>query len=318
MVACGRLTGEDLKRRQALPLEVKVNLSKARIRQWYEHWQGDVYIAFSGGKDSTVLRHLVKQMYPEVPAVFCDTGLEYPELRSFARKNADVILRPAMSFKAVLEKYGYPVVGKKQARMIWDLKHESERNRKVCNLHRTGYTSEGRYCPSYKLAEKWMYLVDAPFDISERCCDIMKKNPFKHYEKESGRHPFIGTMAWESNLRVKEYLRSGCNSFDIKRPNSTPMAFWTEQDVLTYLQEYELEYASVYGEIVNNGGELILTGEQRTGCMFCMFGVQYDEEPNRFQRMAVTHPKQWDYCIDKLGIGEVLDYMGIPYEAVIE
>lgn len=312
-MACGTLKAEDVKRRQSLPLAVKVNLSKARIRQWYEHWRGDVYISFSGGKDSTVLRHLVKEMYPDVPAVFCDTGLEYPELRSFAIENADIVLRPDMTFKAVIEKYGYPVIGKKQARMIRDLKHETEKNANVCNLHRTGYTREGRYCPSYKLADRWMNLVDAPFEISEQCCDVMKKKPFKKYEKQTGRHPYIGTMACESNLRFNEYLKNGCNAFNTNRPNSTPMAFWTEQDVLSYLRDYALEYASVYGEIVEQGGKLVTTGEKRTGCMFCMFGVHLDETPNRFQRMKETHPKQYAYCIDRLGLGSVLDYIGIPY-----
>lgn len=309
-----KITYDVLRQRQGLPLEAKVAMSQLRIRDWYEHWEGDVYISFSGGKDSTVLRHLVKGIYPDVPAVFCDTGLEYPELRSFAIENADVVLKPSMTFKAVIEKYGYPVVGKKQARMIRDLKHETEKNANVCNLHRTGYTRAGRYCPSYKLADKWMYLVDAPFEISEQCCDVMKKNPFKKYEKETERHPYIGTMACESNLRLSEYLRSGCNSFEIKRPNSTPIAFWTEQDILAYLKENQLEYASVYGDIVESDGTLSTTGEKRTGCMFCMFGVHLDDEPNRFQRMAKTHPNQYAYCIDKLGIGAVLDYVGIPYK----
>ena len=48
--------------------------------------------------------------------------------------------------------------------------------------------------------------------------------------------------------------------------------------------------------------------------MFCMFGIQYDESPNRFQRMQREYPKQYDYCINKLGIGRVIDYVGIPYE----
>jgi hypothetical protein len=56
-----------------------------------------------------------------------------------------------------------------------------------------------------------------------------------------------------------------------------------------------------------------MTGLNRTGCMFCMFGVQRDKEPNRFQRMYYTHPKQWDYCINKLGLKEVLEYIHVPY-----
>ena len=308
------ITNEFLEQRQALPLQAKIIMTERRIREWYTHNEGLVYVAFSGGKDSTVLADLVKRLYPDVPLVFCDTGLEYPELREFARRKADIVIKPAMTFKAVIEKYGYPVIGKRQARMIRDLQNESDKNANVCNLHRTGYTRAGKYCPTYKLPDKWAFMVDAPFKVSEQCCDVMKKKPFAVYEKETGRKPFIGTMVWESTLRRRQYLKDGCNAFNAKRPHSTPIAFWMEQDILQYLRENGLEYASVYGDIVKQGGTLHLTGEQRTGCMFCMFGIQFDECPNRFQRMKETHPKQYVYCMNKLGLRDVLNYMGIPCE----
>lgn len=91
------------------------------------------------------------------------------------------------------------------------------------------------------------------------------------------------------------------------------MGFWTEQDVLGYLRNNGTEYASCYGEIVEDDGKLFTTGVDRTGCMFCLFGIQYEKEPNRLQQMQRDYPKQYDYCINKLGIGEVLDYVGIPY-----
>ena len=65
----------ELKQKQSLPLEAKIAMTLRRIREWYEYWDGNVYVSFSGGKDSTVLLHLVRQHYPGVPAVFSDTGL---------------------------------------------------------------------------------------------------------------------------------------------------------------------------------------------------------------------------------------------------
>ena len=44
-----------------------------------------------------------------------------------------------------------------------------------------------------------------------------------------------------------------------------------------------------------------------------MFGIHYDKTPNRFQCLAETHPKLYDYCINKLECGKILDYIGIDY-----
>ena len=113
-------TNELLKELRALPLEEKIELSKDRIEDWYMQFYGNVYVSFSGGKDSTVLLHLVRSMFPEVPAVFCDTGLEYPELRRFALAKPNLRkLTPKMPFHEVITKYGYPIVSKEVAEAIY-------------------------------------------------------------------------------------------------------------------------------------------------------------------------------------------------------
>lgn len=307
-----RNAGEDripkwvLAQRQALPLDVKAAMSDTRIREWVNHWGGEVYVSFSGGKDSTVLLDLVRKVDPNVPAVFCDTGLEYPEVREFALSKADVVIRPKMSFKSVIERYGYPVPSKEQAQYIRQYRHTN--SEKLRNLRWNSNNG------SFGISEKWKMLCDAPFEVSEKCCEIMKKNPFAKYEKESGRKPFIGAMAAESSLRMQEYLRNGCNEFEGRRIKSKPIGFWTEQDILRYIVEHGLEIAGCYGEIVSDGGVFRTTREDRTGCMFCMFGVQHDGKPNRFQRMQRDYPRQYEYCMEKLGIRNVLEYIGIPYE----
>ena len=98
------------------------------------------------------------------------------------------------------------------------------------------------------------------------------------------------------------------------------MSFWTEEDVLEYLYTYQVPYASVYGEIVRtDGGGWTTTGEKRTGCVFCAFGAHLEKAPNRFQRLKITHPKLWDYCMRPreehgLGMRQVLEYIGVPCE----
>lgn len=310
-----------LRQKQSLPLEGKIILAQQRIREWYDHWNGQVYISFSGGKDSTVLMHLVKEMYPDVPAVFVDTGLEYPEVRKFATERADVVLRPAMRFDQVIKQYGYPVVGKEVAQVVNEArvslsrgKNDTSQLRKLRGekLDKTGAKSP------YNL-EKHAYLLDAPFQVSHKCCYVMKKSPCKAYEKQAGRKAIIGTMASESSLRTTSYLRNGCNAFKSSRPTSQPMSVWLEQDVLQYIRDKNLEIASVYGDVIERDGKLTTTGLDRTGCMFCAFGISQDGCPNRFQRMKETHPRQYSYCmkpVDEGGLGlkEVLEYIGVPYE----
>lgn len=296
----------QLRELQQLPLKYKIMISQERIREWYEYWGGQVYVSFSGGKDSTVLLHLVRELYPDVPAVFCDTGLEYPEVRSFALSQPNVVrIIPKMTFRQVLEKYGYPVVSKRQAQYIREIQNPTDRNAATVRLRLTGIRSSGKFSGYSKISDCWLYLKDAPFKISERCCDVMKKAPMDTFVKETGRKPIIGTMAADGANRELEYLHNGgCNVYDSGRPKSTPLGFWTEQDILHYLRAYNLPYAACYGKICNRGRRLETSGVNRTGCMFCMFGVHLEQEPNRFQRMQVTHPNLWAYCT---GGGQFVD-----------
>ena len=142
----------------------------------------------------------------------------------------------------------------------------------------------------------------------------MKEKPLNKYRKETYKKAIVGTLASESKRRERSWIKTGCNAFNASIPMSKPLSFWMEQDVLKYLREYNVSYAPIYGDIViDNKGKLKTTGEQRTGCMFCPVGIHLEKEPNRFQRMKISHPKQYDYCINKLGLGEVLDYIGVKY-----
>ena len=292
---------------QSLPLEIKIAKSKLRINEWInEYGKNGVYVSFSGGKDSTVLLHLVRQVNANINGVYVDTGLEYPEVKDFVKKQSNItLLRPDISFKQVIEKYGYPMISKEQANYLDDIRNGTE----YMKLRRINGDSKGRF----KLSEKYHYLINAPFKISHRCCNELKKKPIKKYEKETGRHPFIGTMASESNLRKQSYLKTGCNAFNSKRPISIPLGFWTEQDILRYIKVNNLEIASVYGEIIGN--DILKTSKcDRTGCVFCGFGVHLEKGENRYQRLEKTHPQLHDYCMNKLGFKQVCEYMNIPYE----
>lgn len=333
---------EELKMLQALPLEIKVAKTKLRIREWYEAWGGEVYVSFSGGKDSTVLLHIVREMYPDVEAVFVNTGLEYPEIQKFAKTFDNVtILRPKMRFDEVIKKYGYPIISKEVSQNIY----EARSGGKECRAYKkfeVGSEIEQRCNGRYSLV-RHKPLLDSDIPVSHMCCMVMKKRPAKKFEKDTGKRPIVATMASESNLRTTEWLNSGCNSFDGKRQISKPMSFWTEQDVLQYIKENNIPVASVYGDVVEIGedgleyennlfgspsGKLKTTGCDRTGCIFCAFGCHLEKGESRFERLKQTHPRQYEYCIgggeydedgiwkpskEGLGMGHVFDELNKIY-----
>ena len=291
-----KYTQEDLKTMQAWSLERKIQVTQTRLIEWYQKFQGKVYISFSGGKDSTVLLHIARQLYPDIEAVFVDTGLEYPEIREFVKSFDNVTwLRPKMNFHDVIKTYGYPMISKEVSRYISVARRCP--NGKTAMKFTANNPHDAKYGGRYSVV-KWNKLTDFEIPISHKCCDVMKKDPVKKYEKASGNKAILAIMATESNLRKNAWMANGCNAFDAKRPNSQPMSFWTEQDVLEYLRRYEVPYASVYGDIIEENGKLKTTGRERTGCVFCGFGAHLEKEPTRFQRLKETHPKLYNYCLN--------------------
>lgn len=304
---------EELQMLQALPLEIKVMKTQQRIREWVQYYgENGVAVSFSGGKDSTVLLHLVRQLYPNVEAMFVDTGLEYPEIRQFVKTFDNVtILRPKMRFDEVIKTYGYPIISKGVSNCVRGAKLGQKSRINLLN----GKDCDGTDRKSKFSHEKYKPLLSVDFEISEMCCDVMKKRPSYNYQKRTGKKPIIATMAAESMLRETNWLKSGCNAFENRHPKSAPMSFWTEQDVLQYIKENNLPIASVYGDVVykenpeqmrmedygiENCGtdKLCTTGCDRTGCIFCGFGAHLEKGESRFQRLKRTHPKQYDYCMN--------------------
>ena len=111
---------QRLRELQALLLDRKIQISQARIIEWYTRNKGNVVVSFSGGKDSTVLLHLVRSLFPDVKAVFSNTGLEYPEIQRFVRTFPNVtIVAPKMNFSEVISTYGYPLIGKEVSEAIY-------------------------------------------------------------------------------------------------------------------------------------------------------------------------------------------------------
>lgn len=414
-------TISDLYQMQSLPLEAKIRMTERRLQDWYEYYNGQVYVSFSGGKDSTVLLHIARRLFPDVKAVFVDTGLEYPEIRDFVKSFDNVDwLKPKMNFRQVIEKYGYPFISKEVSECVDGarkyLKILTDRQTVPYNAFMADLLGidrrKDKNNPSYhaikmgnipsEIAEKahiqsildnekhiynyecdrvfntsteelkhparlkkllgtlehkekgvitnesssmydrsrYKFFLNAPFNISSKCCNVMKKEPLHRYNRQTKRKPITAQMADESKMRTQKWLQNGCNGFEMKAPISNPMAFWTEQDVLLYIKLFNIPIASVYGEIVRDyeaekqiNGQLdfadcekafqleefelerpILktSGCDRTGCMFCGYGCHLEKSPNRFERMKETHPKIYEYIMKSWEDG------GLNYKEIID
>lgn len=333
---------------ETVEVDVLVKGTKLKPTEYIEAVEdGQVYVSFSGGKDSTVLADMCarfcKRYGYTLYLLFVNTGLEYPEIQKFVKEYAewlrntysiDVqldIVRPEMRFDEVLKTYGYPVISKEVSNTISGAKNSIQKgvySHRLCKLGVSreeygGLADSGEYDYDSALdgskfkQTKWRFLLDAVFDSSSICCDVMKKRPAADYEKKTGRKPIIATMATESLNRENAWFKHGCNAFSATKPKSTPIAFWVEQDIYHYIKKYNTPYCSVYGEIIPYDGskqeegqitvfdilgdyeetQLKPTGCERTGCIFCMFGIMQDGCPNRFQRLKETHPRQYEYCI---------------------
>ena len=360
----------DLYQMQSLPLNAKISMTQRRIREWVDEYGEDgVYISFSGGKDSTVLLDIARKLYPNIKAMFIDTGLEYPEIRAFVKtfENVDWI-KPKLTFRKVIEKYGYPFIGKEISNCIYGARKGSKTRLKRLQ---GAVTTGGGSKKSKFNCEKWRFMLEAPFEVNDTCCAVMKKRPAKKYYKETGKRPILAMLASESQKRTIGWLKTGCNAFELKYPQSQPMAFWTEQDILLYIRQLQDEYdqnlaacnmevrcradktkrrkarkyikkqpkrfeiCSVYGKVVTEDeahGQMTLadvsnmeifdlgrpvlktTGCERTGCMFCGYGCHLEKSPGRFEKMKLTHPKQYEYIMkpwDEGGLGfkEIIDWI---------
>jgi len=278
---------------RAMPLEAKIEKSKRIIKDAIEEFGLDkVYISYSGGKDSTVVSHIAKQMYPDILHIFANTTCEYPETIKHVKweresNNTNLITviprnckGNVWNFKKVVDHYGYPLFSKRIANAI--------RTYRRALTPRTKQNSIEYIQRNIK-----KYDIYKEKNISDKCCEVLKKNPIKKKAKELGLEcAILGLLASESRQREQDWLNYGCNVFYVKSENQCrPIAFWNESDIHEYIEKYHVKISELYQ-----------MGYTRNGCMYCGFGVHLEKEgENRFQKLKVTHPKQYDYFIRNFG-----------------
>lgn len=277
------------------PLDGKIKRTLMMIQWFYLVRNGMLSISYSGGKDSTVLLHLIRENLStlNIPAVFCNTGVELPGVRRQGVCNADVIIKPDRTFSYCVDHYGFPVVSKLQSAAVYKYRHAKLERHKYYILNGFPRGNKG------KLSNCWHFLIDAPFKISSMCCDYLKKKPMTNFEKTTKRSPMIGCLAVESNVRSLHYHKTGgVISTAVGGMRLWPIAHWGEDDIDEYVDRYKIKLASEYD-----------CGMDRTGCAYCGFGLPRDGDPNRFILLKSISPNMYKYAVDKLRIRDIFDFV---------
>lgn len=338
------------KAKQKMPYDFKKQYARIRAWEFYNECAKrnlDCYVSV-GGLDSITLMFFLKSIGIDVPAVSV-SSLEDPSIQKIHRDLGVISLKPALrndgthwNKQILIQEFGFPVLSKEIAKKIEMLQNPTEKNKTVRHAIVTGETGkQGGFQKNsrMKLSQKWLNLfgglenenesVDyqiAPFKVSSKCCYYLKEKPCSDWAKEHNSVPYLGLMASEGGRREKSLMLNGCNYFGKGTIRSAPFAIFTRQDLLHLALELNVPIPAIYGEIkTNDDGELYTTGEQRTGCSMCGFGIQLEKRPHRFDRLRQRNPKEWDFWMNKCctdengnpyGWGLVLDYLGIDWKDI--
>lgn len=267
----------ELKELQSFPLSEKIAISEELISKGLSI--GKAAVLWSGGKDSTVLLHLVRKQEPNIIVVHNNTGVEFPETEKFVKEIKEewnlnlYIAKPKVSFWWCVEKYGYPILGK--------------------NIRTSTPSPQSYRGRAFSKRQKKAMKVAR---ISSYCCDWLKKKPTNALLNELGIEvDILGNMVSESNQRWFAWSDFGefylCKS--TKRWRLTPLYFWRDEDIWEYIKTFNLPYNPLYN-----------MGHKRVGCWTCLMDWAFKD--NHLAALRKSHPKLWRFLIVDKGLGRVL------------
>jgi len=264
-------------------LDYKISLAQNIIIEEYMRTNGNIFISFSGGKDSTVLMHIAKRLFPDLKVVFSDTTNEMSEIKKYIKQFPDVItVKPRMPFKKVVKVHGFPLVSKEISQKANELKHSN--GKRTLFLRYYGDKKGNSILP-----QKWRFLSEQKFDVTNKCCTILKKEPLEKWAKKNGNpKPLIALMSDESKLRQQLALYGNENG---KKVYPFLRTGWTEKDIWAYAKKYNIRFAECYYDRIVNG--VLIKALDRSGCEYCNFGVHLDKN-DRFERSRALAPKRYE------------------------
>lgn len=254
---------------------LNVKKAKQRISSLYYQTSGACCLSFSGGKDSTVILTLIKQLGLNIPAVFCDTQIELDATYNFVQWVSEnyypvTIIKPEKSFSQILKEYGKPIKSKMKSCTLG-----TYQNNPNCQSARYLF---GKKLGRVSIANKDFHILHPDFKIkaSDRCCDYLKKEPFKKYMKERGGEGCFtgervaegGARAFNAERRVKEGKPICTRIISGKYIVKSPIIDWSDEMVEEFIERENVPLSDAYTKY----------GRTRTGCCCCPFSKQLTED----------------------------------------
>ena len=257
------------------------------INQKYD-LEHNAYLSFSGGKDSTILHHLIDMALPNnrIPRVFINTGIEYQLIVDFVNEMAKaddrfIILKPSTPIKPMLEKNGYPFKSKEFSN-IYKVYQRSGKTKSVRKFIREEPSTRKIYCPK-ALKEMFETKIDTP--ISDNCCMKLKKEPIAKWQIENNKPiAILGMRQTEGGQRAS---LKGCvlTDKDGKLKKFYPLVKVNDEWEQWFLETYKdrVSIASLYKEPYNF---------KRTGCAGCPFALDLQEQLDTMERLLPSERKR--------------------------
>jgi len=294
---------EDLDFLVKEPLETKILIAKSKIRDAAAHASKnrlDLFVSFSGGKDSLVMSDLVLKSIGKVTHLNANSHIEFPGvqfIRSYCReRDIPFIIKDidkTEAFPRVVKEYGYPLISKRMASAIERAQKDTKHN---AGKIRTFKSLEARKTLR-NLAKYHKTISERSPKISIACCFHFKKNLLR---KIPGIQ-FLGVRASESFQRKMAWSKTSCfYPIGDKVFYMMPIAFFTAKDIGEYCVKHEIKLPIQYH-----------LGWERTGCWACGCGAAITR-PNTYQLLRIWYPRQWHGVMYKWGFMGACEAVFIP------
>ena len=249
-----------------------------------EYGEENFCLSFSGGKDSTVLHHLLDLAIPKnrIPRVFINTGIEYVDIVKFVKALAEDdnrfhIVNNRRNIRKTLDEYGYPFKSKIHSKWV-DLYQRNGKNKATENYLGEGEKQLYRQCPQDL---KYQFTDQCTLRISDKCCLKMKEEPFSNWQKENNKPiRIVGVMRAEGGRRMK----AQCLAFKgDKLSHFQPLAVISKEWEEWFIKQYNVKLCRLYYEPFNF---------ERTGCKGCPFTIKLQEQLETLEKYLPNERKQ--------------------------